>query len=154
MRQVQKTGPLVNSEFYVGWVAYWNSPRPVRYSSDIARMMEHLLSLNASFNLYLFHGGSNFGLSSSATANGPTLQHCHYNPQITSYDFTAPLDEAGDPTEKYYTIQRVLRKAVIYELHENLKRFSSFVKHRSRNVECYTTNSFSALGVWLSTKND
>lgn len=116
--------------------------------------MEYMLSLNASFNLFLFHGGTNFGLTTGATAAGPTLQHCGYEPQITSYDFTAPLDEAGDPTEKYYAIQRVLKKAVIHEFRENLKRFSSFVKHRSRNVEGYTTNSCSALGVWLSTKND
>lgn len=154
MRQVQKTGPLVNSELYVGWIAYWNNPRPVRYAGDIVRMMEHLLSLNASFNLFLFHGGTNFGLTSGATAVGLTLQHCNYKPQITSYDFTAPLDETGDPTEKYYAIQRVLRKAVIYEIHKNFKRFSSFVAHRSRNVRSFTMNSFSVLGVWLSTKND
>lgn len=117
-------------------------------------MMEHMLSLNISFNLFLFHGGTNFGLTSAATADGPTLEQCGYLPQITSYDFTAPLDEAGDPTEKYYAIQRVLKEAVIYELRENLKRFSSSVKRRSRNVVGYTANGFSALGVWPSEKND
>lgn len=112
MRQVQKKGPLVNSEFYVGWISYWNEPRPVRYSNDIVRVLKYLLSVNASFNFFLFHGGTNFGLTTGATANGPNLENCGYKPQITSYDFTAPLDEAGDPTERYFAIKQVLKEAV------------------------------------------
>lgn len=35
-----------------------------------------------------------------------------YQAQPTSYDYDAPLTEAGDPTEKYFTIQKVLSKYV------------------------------------------
>jgi len=61
----------------------------------------------------MFHGGTNFGFSSGANTNGTTLDKTGYRPQLTSYDFSAPLDEAGDPTEKYHAIKQMLKKAVI-----------------------------------------
>ncbi|XP_025410669.1 beta-galactosidase-like [Sipha flava] len=111
MKEVQKKGPLVNSEFYTGWIAYWNQTRPDRYSKDIIQGLKYFLSNNISFNLFPFHGGTNFGFSSGATTVGSTLETAGYLPQLTSYDFKAPLDEAGDPTNKYYDIQRVLKEA-------------------------------------------
>lgn len=113
MRQVQKKGPLVNSEFYDGWVGFWDSPRPVRYSKDIIRVLKYFLATNVSFNFFMFHGGTNFGFTSGANTNGTTLAKSGYRPQLTSYDFSAPLDEAGDPTEKYHDIKQILKKAVI-----------------------------------------
>lgn len=118
MRQVQKKGPLVNSEFYDGWVAFWDSPRPVRNSEDITRVLKYFLATNVSFNFFMFHGGTNFGFTSGANTNGTTLDKSGYRPQLTSYDFSAPLDEAGDPTEKYHAIKQVLKKAVI-KIHLN-----------------------------------
>lgn len=61
----------------------------------------------------MFHGGTNFGFTSGANTLGKTLDKADYRPQITSYDFTAPLDEAGDPTEKYHAIKQALKEAVI-----------------------------------------
>jgi len=61
----------------------------------------------------MFHGGTNFGFTSGANTNGTTLAKSGYRPQLTSYDFSAPLDEAGDPTEKYHAIKQTLKKAVI-----------------------------------------
>lgn len=113
MRQVQKKGPLVNSEFYTGWIAYWNDTRPDKYSKDIIQGLKSFLSINASFNLFPFHGGTNFGFTSGAIILNSTSQTDSYRPTLTSYDFKAPLDEAGDPTHKYYDIQRALKEAVI-----------------------------------------
>jgi hypothetical protein len=63
----------------------------------------------------MFHGGTNFGLKTgaSSTNNILDLERAGYLPQLTSYDFTAPLDEAGDPTEKYLHIKQTLKEAVI-----------------------------------------
>lgn len=61
----------------------------------------------------MFHGGTNFGFTSGANTMGTTLEKSGYQPQLTSYDFSAPLDEAGDPTEKYHAIKQTLKKAVI-----------------------------------------
>lgn len=114
MRQVQKKGPLVNSELYVGWVTNWNKPRPHIRSKVIEKVLKHFLAINASFNFYMFHGGTNFGLTSGAVTIGTTLETVIYLPITTSYDFAAPLSEAGDPTENYYTIQRVLKENVSF----------------------------------------
>lgn len=61
----------------------------------------------------MFHGGTNFGFTTGATTNGTVLEKSGYKPQMTSYDFTSPLDEAGDPTEKYHAIKQALKEAVI-----------------------------------------
>lgn len=114
MRQVQERGPLVNSEFYVGWIAYWNESRPHIQAKAIERMLKHLLSVNASFNFYVFNGGTNFGFTSGATTVGNTLETAGYRPTLTTYDFSAPLNEFGDPTENYYVIKRILGGTVIF----------------------------------------
>jgi beta-galactosidase len=55
-------------------------------------------------NIYMFHGGTNFGLSNGANDKGT------YQPITTSYDYDAPLDEAGNPTAKYWAFREVLAK--------------------------------------------
>lgn len=96
-------------------------------------MLNDFLSTNVSFNIFMFHGGTNFGFTSGAvTALNGTLEQPGYKPELTSYDFSAPLDEAGDPTEKYYLIKRALKNAVncIYYI---LLKFMEFVFSSSNN---------------------
>jgi len=87
------------------------------------RVLDRFLAANVSFNIFLFHGGTNFGFTSGATANpdATTADRHRYKPQLTSYDFTAPLDEAGDPTEKYYAIKRALKEAVTFPVHRKMR---------------------------------
>lgn len=77
-------------------------------------MLKYFLLHDVSFNFFLFHGGTNFGFTSGANTNGTTQEKSGYIPQLTSYDFSAPLNEAGDPTEKYFAIKQALKEAVIY----------------------------------------
>lgn len=108
MKQTQKGGPFVNSEFYVGWASYWGSP-PITTRFDIVMStMKEMLALNASVNLFMFNGGTNFGFTSGAAEKNNE----DYKPSITSYDFDALLNEAGDPTEKYFKIQKFLKESV------------------------------------------
>ena len=53
----------------------------------------------------MFEGGSNFGFMNGAESTNGKLQ-----PVPTSYDYDAPLNEAGDPTEKYFEIRKVIGK--------------------------------------------
>ena len=53
----------------------------------------------------MFHGGTNFGFMNGCSARGVIDL-----PQITSYDYGAPLDEQGNPTEKYFALQKMLRE--------------------------------------------
>uniref|UniRef100_A0A1B6MNC2 Uncharacterized protein n=2 Tax=Graphocephala atropunctata TaxID=36148 RepID=A0A1B6MNC2_9HEMI len=102
LRQYQKHGPLVNSEFYTGWLTHWGDPKMgTRVTQDIVNSTRQLLALNASFNFYVFHGGTSFGFSTGA--NIPP-----FLPQVTSYDFDAPISESGNLTEKYYAIRAVI----------------------------------------------
>ncbi|CAL4105021.1 unnamed protein product, partial [Meganyctiphanes norvegica] len=97
-------GPLVNSEFYTGWLGHWGVPHTMVSSEDVATRLDAMLALNASVNMYMFHGGTSFGLTAGAN-KGRTYQACP-----TSYDYDAPLSEAGDPTEKYFVIRNVTKK--------------------------------------------
>jgi len=111
MRTTQKRGPLVNSEYYAGWLSHWREPSPVVSSYEVVETMKDMLALNASINFYMFHGGTNFGFTSGANKY-ESLKNPDYLPQLTSYDYNSPLDEAGDPTEKYFKIKKLLEKTV------------------------------------------
>ena len=53
----------------------------------------------------MFEGGTNFAYWNGANGGLTT-----YSPQPTSYDYDAPLSEAGDPNEKYHIIRNVIGK--------------------------------------------
>ncbi|KAG8231348.1 hypothetical protein J437_LFUL012258 [Ladona fulva] len=102
LRNHEPRGPLVNSEFYPGWLDHWESPHSLVSAQKVADSLDRLLAHNASVNFYVFFGGTNFGFSSGAEYGS------YYNPQPTSYDYDAPLNEAGDTTEKYFAIKNVI----------------------------------------------
>ncbi|XP_017264748.1 beta-galactosidase [Kryptolebias marmoratus] len=99
-RHAEPNGPLVNSEFYTGWLDHWGSRHSVVSSALVAKSLSQILSVGANVNLYMFIGGTNFGYWNGA--NSP------YGAQPTSYDYDAPLTEAGDLTEKYFAIRDVI----------------------------------------------
>ncbi|CAD6227704.1 GSCOCG00001384001-RA-CDS [Cotesia congregata] len=102
MRKYQPSGPLVNSEYYSGWLTHWEESFQRVETGIFVNTLKQMLALNASVNIYMFYGGTNFGFT--AGANGGDK----YWPQITSYDYDAPLTEAGDPTDKYFAIRKAL----------------------------------------------
>jgi beta-galactosidase len=104
LRAHQRTGPLMCSEFWDGWFDSWGGHHHVRPAAEVAAALDELLRAGASVNIYMFHGGTNFGLTSGANDKGT------YVPIVTSYDYDAPLDEAGNPTAKYWAFREVLAK--------------------------------------------
>ena len=104
-REVEPHGPLVNSEFYTGWLDHWGQPHSRRDTTQVAKSLDAILKLNANVNMYMFIGGTNFGFWNGADAGATS-----YLPQPTSYDYDAPLNEAGDPWEKYTVIRDVIKK--------------------------------------------
>uniref|UniRef100_A0A8C9R403 Beta-galactosidase n=1 Tax=Scleropages formosus TaxID=113540 RepID=A0A8C9R403_SCLFO len=101
-RYAEPHGPLVNSEFYTGWLDHWGEHHSVVSASIVAKSLNEILEAGASVNLYMFIGGTNFGYWNGA--NTP------YAPQPTSYDYDAPLTEAGDLTGKYFAIRHVIQQ--------------------------------------------
>lgn len=99
-----KSWPLMCMEFWDGWFNRWGENVIRRDAQDLADSVRELLELGGSVNLYMFHGGTNFGFM-----NGCSARHTHDLHQVTSYDYDAPLDEEGNPTEKWYVLRDVVR---------------------------------------------
>lgn len=94
-------------EFWDGWFNRWKEPIIKRDPQELAESVREALALG-SINLYMFHGGTNFGFMNGCSARG-TIDL----PQITSYDYDAPLDEQGNPTEKYFALQKCFTKSTL-----------------------------------------
>lgn len=104
MRQYQPTGPLVNSEYYPGWLTHWQEENQRRDGDLVANGLKAQLEKGANVNFYMFFGGTNFGFTAGANDWGQG----EYMADITSYDYDAPMDEAGDATPKLIKIRNVI----------------------------------------------
>lgn len=104
LRRFRPTGPLIITEYYPGWLSHWGEPFPRVGTAGIVRDVNTMLGQGVSFNLYMAHGGTSFALW--AGANYP-----RFAPDTTSYDYNAPIDEAGRATDKYRAIREAIGKA-------------------------------------------
>ncbi|XP_065284064.2 beta-galactosidase-like [Dermacentor albipictus] len=109
-RLYQKRGPLFVSELYTGWYDRWAMPHRHVDPAMVASALRQILLAGASVNLYMFHGGTSFGFSAgasmvAATGNKGAL---FYRPHVTSYDFGGLLTEAGDATDLFVAVRRVI----------------------------------------------
>lgn len=109
--------PLMCMEFWTGWFNRWGESVVKRTPDETAAALRPILA-RGSLNLYMFHGGTNFGFM-----NGTSARQQHDLPQVTSYDYDAPLDEQGNPTPKYFAIQRV-----VHEMLPDLPQFQPLIK--------------------------
>lgn len=106
LRKYQPDGPIMCMEYWNGWFDHWGEDHHTRDAKDVANVFDDMLRLGASVNFYMFHGGTNFGYMSGA--NCP--QRDHYEPTITSYDYDVPLNESGEPTDKFYAVRETLAR--------------------------------------------
>ena len=104
LRRHQPTGPLMCGEFWNGWFDSAGGHHHITDADDSARELEALLAAGASVNLYMFHGGTNFGFTNGANDKGT------YLPITTSYDYDAPLSEDGSPTAKFFAFRKVIAR--------------------------------------------
>jgi beta-galactosidase len=98
--------PQMCCEYYPGWFTHWGNRNLVKTTSlrikEISNDLKWMTENNKSWNLYMFHGGTNWGFSAGANFSG------RYSPDITSYDYSAPLNEAGHPTEQFHAYRKIL----------------------------------------------
>ncbi|KAL7019661.1 hypothetical protein ACKWTF_011198 [Chironomus riparius] len=106
LRKFQKKGPLMNAEYYPGWLTHWQEDMQRVPTEPIVTSLEKMIKDGASVNFYMFYGGTNFGFTAGANDGGPGS----YNSDVTSYDYDAPMTEAGDPTDKYMEIRKMIGK--------------------------------------------
>ena len=108
LKKYQEHGPFVNTEFWAGWFDVWGGGHANVNASKVAQRLDEMIQLNGSVNFYMFEGGTNFGYSNGAMSKKPG----RYNVRVTSYDYNSALNEAGDPTDKYYAVRKVMSKYV------------------------------------------
>ncbi|MEE1754991.1 glycoside hydrolase family 35 protein [Streptomyces sp. SP18CS02] len=107
LRRHRPRGPLMCMEFWCGWFDHWGDEHAVRDPGDAAEALREILECGASVNVYMAHGGTNFAGWAGANRSG-VLHDGALEPTVTSYDYDAPVDEAGLPTEKFRLFRAVL----------------------------------------------
>jgi beta-galactosidase len=106
MKKYRSTGPYFNSEYWAGWFDHWGGKHATTNASNEAANLDWMLKQGYSVSIYMFHGGTSFGWMNGANSNGK-----NYEPDVTSYDYDAPLDESGRPTAKFAAYRDVIGKA-------------------------------------------
>jgi beta-galactosidase len=99
-------GPFFISEWYPAWFDWWGAKHHTVPATDFTPRLDAVLAAEISINMYMFHGGTTRGFMNGAKYDDKDP----YNPQISSYDYDAPLDEAGNPTAKYMEFRKIIMK--------------------------------------------
>jgi beta-galactosidase len=105
-------GPYMVAEFYPGWLDHWAEPFQKVSAKDVIAQTEKYLKAGLSFSFYMIHGGTNFGFTSGANYDG----NHNIQPDITSYDYDAPINEAGWETPKYKALRQLFQQYVSYKI--------------------------------------
>ncbi len=133
LRQVRPHAPLMCSEFWSGWFDKWGANHETRPAADMVAGIDEMLSKGISFSLYMTHGGTNWGHWAGANSPG-------FAPDVTSYDYDAPISESGQTTPKYWELRRTLAK---YMGGERQARVPATIK--SMAVPQFTLTEFAPL---------
>lgn len=99
--------PVFSSETYPGWLTHWGEKWAEPSVDDLRKEVDFLLKNRKSFNFYVVHGGTNFGFTAGANSGGKG-----YEPDVTSYDYDAPIDEQGRATPKYQMLRAQIGAAL------------------------------------------
>ncbi|MFK2916123.1 beta-galactosidase [Dyella koreensis] len=99
-------GPYMAGEYWAGWFDHWGAPHQALDAKREADELSWMLKQGYSVNLYMFHGGTSFGWM-----NGANWDKESYQPDVTSYDYDAPLNESGRPTPKYLAMRKAIADA-------------------------------------------
>lgn len=103
LKSLRPTSPLMCSEYWSGWFDKWGANHETRTAESMVAGIDAMLSRGISFSLYMTHGGTNWGHWAGANSPG-------FAPDVTSYDYDAPINESGHPTYKYWLLRETLAK--------------------------------------------
>jgi beta-galactosidase len=105
LKQLRPEGPFMNAEYWDGWFDHWGAPHARTSSDQQASDLDWILRQGDSISIYMFHGGTSFGWMNGANSDGK-----NYEPDVTSYDYDAALDESGHPTPKYFRFREIIAR--------------------------------------------
>ena len=103
LKELRPNSPLMCSEYWSGWFDKWGANHETRSAESMVAGIDAMLSRGISFSLYMTHGGTNWGHWAGANSPG-------FAPDVTSYDYDAPISESGQPTYKYWLLRETLSK--------------------------------------------
>lgn len=103
LQQLRPNSPLMCSEYWSGWFDKWGANHETREAELMIAGIDEMLTKGISFSLYMTHGGTNWGHWAGANSPG-------FAPDVTSYDYDAPINEAGQSTPKYWALRNALTK--------------------------------------------
>ena len=101
--ELRPDAPKMCSEFWSGWFDKWGARHETRPAKDMVAGIDEMLSKGISFSLYMTHGGTSFGHWAGANSPG-------FAPDVTSYDYDAPINEWGLATPKFYELRKTMEK--------------------------------------------
>lgn len=104
LQEARPNAPLMCSEFWSGWFDHWGRKHETRDAETMVSGIKDMLDRHISFSLYMTHGGTTFGHWGGA--NSPA-----YSAMCSSYDYDAPISEAGWATPKYYKLREMMQYA-------------------------------------------
>ncbi|XP_056593218.1 beta-galactosidase-1-like protein 2 isoform X2 [Triplophysa dalaica] len=104
LKTVQSNSPMLVMELWTGRSDGWGGLHHSFPAEDLVAVAREALRQGMSINLHLFHGGTNFGFINGAMA------YPSYKALVTSYDYDAPLSEAGEYTPKYHLLRDLLSR--------------------------------------------
>ena len=148
--------PVFSSETYPGWLTHWGEEWARPDTSRLLREVKFLMDNRKSFNFYVIHGGTNFGFTAGANSGGKG-----YEPDVTSYDYDAPINEQGRPTAKYFALRNLIgsylpKKEKLPRIPDTIpaieiplifpNKFTSVWDNLPEPVNSVTPNSFEAYG--------
>ena len=105
LKALRPEGPYMSGEYWAGWFDHWGEKHHVTDAAREASEVEWMLRSGFSVSIYMFHGGTSFGWMNGANSDGK-----NYEPDTTSYDYNAPLNEIGQPTKKYFALRDVIAR--------------------------------------------
>lgn len=101
--ELRPNAPQMCSEFWSGWFDKWGARHETRPAKAMVEGIDEMLSKGISFSLYMTHGGTSFGHWAGANSPG-------FAPDVTSYDYDAPINEYGQATPKYWELRHTMEK--------------------------------------------
>jgi beta-galactosidase len=101
--ELRPNSPKMCSEFWSGWFDKWGGRHETRGAEAMVDGISQMLDRGISFSLYMTHGGTNWGHWAGANSPG-------FAPDVTSYDYDAPINEAGQVTDKFWKLREAMQK--------------------------------------------
>ena len=105
LESMRPDGPRMSGEYWAGWFDHWGEKHHQTDGAREAAELDWMLQQGYSVNMYMFHGGTSFGWMNGANSDGE-----NYQPDTTSYDYDAPLDEQGGPRQKFYAFRDAIAR--------------------------------------------